>query len=151
MLLDGNERKEGGRKVERCPTIDEDPHRGDIPSLNVGLLARTLSAASYVVERISGVVPSRCESLKKHEYTRLDVLTCPFVPQLSPCVPRSPNATANGAQIDGITRRSFTLESKIPDCCNSICTGLPVSKQTDACLREQEGTVNGFHLNAGFT
>lgn len=47
-----------------CPTIDENPRRGRIvPSLNVGLLARTLSAASHVVEGISGVVSSRCESL----------------------------------------------------------------------------------------
>lgn len=61
-----------------CPTIDENPRRGRIvPSLNVGLLARTLSAASHVVEGISGVVSSRCESLKKHV---TQPITSPFSP-----------------------------------------------------------------------
>lgn len=65
--IEEQQRGDAGKVSFRCPTIDENPHRGRIvPSLNVGLLARTLSAASHVVERISGVVSSRCESLKKH-------------------------------------------------------------------------------------
>lgn len=72
-------------RVSYCPTIDENPRRGRIvPSLNVGLLARTLSAASHVVQGISGVVSPRCESLQK---------TCnpthyfPFLPLIISAIP----------------------------------------------------------------